>query len=124
MNLNSGTVGYALWLYWCVAVLFEDMNVTSFIHSVDMNQSYFPTRLLNQSDWNCNEVYALISYQFWYIWLNLGICKSPIEFHRKEADEYFWRFEIKIVLSVDKNGTIGIFILLIWILMNIWLVWF
>lgn len=55
---------------------------------------------------------------------NKFICRSPIEFHRKEADGYFLRFEMKIMLNVDKHGKIDTFILLISILTNISLVRF
>lgn len=127
MNLNSGTVVYNACSYWCVDVLFEDLNVTSFIHSEDMNQFYFPTRLLVwtwlEVQWSqCIDLISTLVHLAKF--RNVFICRAPVEFHRKEADGYFWRFEMKIMLSVDKNGKIDTFLLLIWILMNIRLVRF
>lgn len=93
----------------------------------DMSQSYFPTRLVIwtwlEVPWSqCIDLISTLVHLAKF--RNIFICRSLIEFHRKEADGYFWRFEMKIMLSVDKNGKIDTFILLIWILMNIWLVWF
>lgn len=92
-----------------------------------MSQSYFPTRLLMwgwlEVQWSqCIDLISTLVHMAKF--RNIFICRAPIEFHRKEADGYFWRLEMKIMLSVDKHGKIDTFILLIWILMNIWLVWF